>query len=58
MGHGFHEDGIVSAMNVAAGLKAPAPWLDQTVVAWPKHVTAGAGASPAKVAVATAFVQD
>ena len=37
MGHGFHEDGLVSAMNVAAGLKAPIPWLDQTIVAWPKQ---------------------
>ena len=37
MGHGFHEDGLVSAMNVAAGLKASIPWLDQTTIAWPKQ---------------------
>lgn len=28
--HGFHEDGLISAMAVAEGLGAPAPWLDQT----------------------------
>jgi predicted NAD/FAD-binding protein len=27
LGYGFHEDGLVSAMNVAAALGAPAPWL-------------------------------
>lgn len=27
MRHGFHEDGLVSAMDVAARLGAPAPWL-------------------------------
>jgi hypothetical protein len=26
MGHGFHEDGLVSAMRVAEALGAPAPW--------------------------------
>jgi predicted NAD/FAD-binding protein len=26
MGHGFHEDGLVSAMKVAEALGAPAPW--------------------------------
>jgi hypothetical protein len=28
MGHGFHEDGLVSAMRVAEALGAPAPWTD------------------------------
>jgi len=28
MGHGFHEDGLVSAMRVAEALGAPAPWSD------------------------------
>jgi predicted NAD/FAD-binding protein len=28
LGHGFHEDGLVSAMAVAAGLGAPAPWVE------------------------------
>jgi uncharacterized protein len=32
LGHGFHEDGLVSAMNVTAALGAPAPWLDQSVI--------------------------
>jgi len=27
LGHGFHEDGLVSAMRVAERLGAPAPWL-------------------------------
>jgi uncharacterized protein len=27
MGHGFHEDGLVSAMAVAEALGAPAPWV-------------------------------
>jgi predicted NAD/FAD-binding protein len=27
MGHGFHEDGLVSAMHVANALGAPAPWV-------------------------------
>ena len=26
LGHGFHEDGLVSAMAVAEALGAPAPW--------------------------------
>jgi predicted NAD/FAD-binding protein len=26
LGHGFHEDGLVSALNVAAGLGVTAPW--------------------------------
>ena len=26
LGHGFHEDGLVSAMRVAEALGAPAPW--------------------------------
>lgn len=30
MRHGFHEDGLISAMAVAEALGAPAPWLDQT----------------------------
>jgi predicted NAD/FAD-binding protein len=28
MGHGFHEDGLVSAMRVAEALGAPAPWTE------------------------------
>jgi predicted NAD/FAD-binding protein len=39
MGHGFHEDGLASAMDVAAKLGAPAPWLDHAVIAFPKHQT-------------------
>ena len=27
MRHGFHEDGLMSAMDVAARLGAPAPWV-------------------------------
>jgi predicted NAD/FAD-binding protein len=30
LGHGFHEDGLVSAMHVAAALGVPAPWLPGT----------------------------
>jgi predicted NAD/FAD-binding protein len=33
MGHGFHEDGLVSAINVAEQLGAPAPWQTQGVAA-------------------------
>ena len=29
-GHGFHEDGLVSAMSVASALGAPAPWQSET----------------------------
>ena len=39
MGMAFHEDGVVSAMRVAAGLRASVPWLDQSVIAFPKHKT-------------------
>ena len=28
LGHGFHEDGLKSAMAVAEGLGAPAPWIE------------------------------
>ena len=28
LGHGFHEDGLVSAMAVAQALGAPAPWTE------------------------------
>jgi predicted NAD/FAD-binding protein len=30
MGHGFHEDGLVSAMRVAEALGAPARWVEAT----------------------------
>ncbi len=30
LGHGFHEDGLVSAMAVAEGLGVPAPWIEAT----------------------------
>jgi predicted NAD/FAD-binding protein len=33
LGHGFHEDGLVSAMNVADALGAPAPWVGGTATA-------------------------
>lgn len=52
MGHGFHEDGLVSAMYVAAGLKASIPWIDQTTIARPKQkmpLTSGALAATAGV---------
>jgi len=52
MGHGFHEDGLVSAMNVATGLKAPIPWLDQTAIAWPKQKRPQASEVPALAASA------
>ncbi len=52
MGHGFHEDGLVSAMNVAAALKAPAPWRDQTMIAWPKQTAPLAKEVPALIASA------
>jgi predicted NAD/FAD-binding protein len=48
MGHGFHEDGLVSAMDVAARLGAPAPWLDHTVVAFPAHQTPAAMRPPSR----------
>ncbi len=32
MGHGFHEDGLVSAINVATALGAPAPWQTRSVI--------------------------
>jgi predicted NAD/FAD-binding protein len=32
LGYGFHEDGLVSAMKVAEGLNAPAPWRAQVPV--------------------------
>jgi predicted NAD/FAD-binding protein len=39
MGHGFHEDGLVSAMHVAEALGAPAPWSSATdAAARPAHV--------------------
>jgi predicted NAD/FAD-binding protein len=38
MGHGFHEDGLASAMAVAARLGASAPWLDHTAVTFPERV--------------------
>ncbi len=52
MGHGFHEDGLVSAMNVASGLKAPIPWLDQTMIAWPKQKVPRASEVPVLIASA------
>ncbi len=33
MGHGFHEDGLVSAMRVAEALGAAAPWSSSAQVA-------------------------
>ncbi len=57
-GHGFHEDGVVSAMRVAAGLRVSVPWLDQSVIAFPKHKTPMvAGSAVNEPAVAT-FAQD
>jgi hypothetical protein len=49
MGHGFHEDGLNSAMAVAAGLGAPAPWIETT----PAHDTGWIGA-PAPVPASVA----
>jgi hypothetical protein len=46
MGHGFHEDGLVSALDVAARLGTHAPWLDRGVIAFPKHHTPAAIAVP------------
>jgi uncharacterized protein len=38
MRHGFHEDGLVSAMAVADALGAPAPWLNQRTFTPPSMV--------------------
>jgi predicted NAD/FAD-binding protein len=38
LGHGFHEDGLVSAMQVAERLGAPAPWVSSIAVRAPRGV--------------------
>jgi predicted NAD/FAD-binding protein len=38
MRHGFHEDGLVSAMAVADALGAPAPWLSEPAFTPPSMV--------------------
>ncbi len=34
LGHGFHEDGLVSAMRVADALGCPAPWTAVAEAGW------------------------
>jgi predicted NAD/FAD-binding protein len=54
MGHGFHEDGLVSAMEVTAKLGTPAPWLDHAVIAFPQHQMPAAIALPSREAALAA----
>ncbi len=58
MGHGFHEDGLVSAMQVAAALRSPAPWQDQEVITLPKRSRATGLLAPARETAHAAFASD
>lgn len=50
LGHGFHEDGLVSAMAVAAALRAPAPWAEGEAAAEPGWLGAPAPAAAGSLA--------
>ena len=55
LGHGFHEDGLVSAMRVAEALGASAPWTQNAAADKVRPAPIGYRPIPAEIPIAASL---